>query len=48
MNDFQDSVMVALLPTTSEWCHIELPHMTLVYAGEKKNLKATAFNDLAK
>jgi len=48
MKDFSDSVMVALLPVTSEWCHIELPHMTLVYAGEKKKLKPTAFNDLAK
>ena len=48
MNDFSDSVMIALLPTTSEWCKIELPHMTLVYAGEKKDLRANAFNELAK
>ncbi len=48
MNDFNDSVMVALLPTTSEWCRIDLPHLTLVYAGQRQNLKPTSFNELAK
>lgn len=48
MEDVSDSVMIALLPITSAWCHIELPHLTLVYVGEKKNLKPTVFNDLAK
>ena len=48
MDDFKNSVMVTLLPTNSEWCKIELPHMTLVYAGEIENLKASAFNDIAK
>lgn len=46
----EESVMIALLPTTQnvDWCQIELPHMTLVYAGEKKDLKETDFNDIAK
>lgn len=48
MNHDQDSVMIALLPTTTDWCHIELPHMTLVYAGEKKDLNPGLFNELAK
>ncbi len=48
MDDFSDSVMIALLPTTSDWCHIELPHLTLVYVGEKEDLKPTVFNELAK
>lgn len=49
MDDFNDSVMVALLPTFSHWCRIELPHLTLVYAGEKKDLENTgAYNELAK
>lgn len=48
MDDFKDSVMVALLPVTSDWCRIDCPHMTLVYAGEKKDLKPTVFNELAK
>lgn len=40
--------MLALLPTDTEWCKIELPHLTLVYAGLKSDLPVTAFNDLAK
>lgn len=43
-----ESVMVGLLPTSSDWSTLELPHLTLVYAGLKKDLKPTAFNDLAK
>jgi 2'-5' RNA ligase len=43
------SVMIALLPTSSEWCKIKLPHMTLVYAGEiEEDLQLTDFNVLAK
>jgi 2'-5' RNA ligase len=48
MDNFPESVMVALLPTTTDWCRIELPHMTLVYAGEIKDLEITSFNELAK
>lgn len=50
MGDFNntDSVMIALLPTTTDWCHIPLPHMTLVYAGLLKDQKLDAFNELAK
>ena len=43
-----ESVMVALLPTTTDWCSIDLPHMTLVYAGLTKDLKPSNFNDIAK
>lgn len=43
-----EGVMLALLPTTTDWCKIELPHMTLVYAGVKSDLPVTAFNELAK
>lgn len=45
---FEDSVMVALIPTTSDWCAIDLPHLTLVYAGKIPDLPPTAFNELAK
>lgn len=48
MEDVKESVMIALLPVTTDWCHIELPHMTLVYAGEIKDLKPTDHNALAK
>lgn len=40
--------MIAFLPTTAEWCNIDLPHMTLVYAGTIDKLPPSAFNDLAK
>jgi len=48
MEDFSNSVMIALLPITSDWCKIELPHVTLVYAGEITDLKPTVFNEMAK
>lgn len=49
MEDFSNSVMIALLPTSSDWCRIELPHMTLVYAGEiGEDLTPSDFNALAK
>lgn len=41
-------VMIALLPIVSDWCKIELPHMTLVYCGTTDSLKPTDFNELAK
>lgn len=48
MSEFSNNVMVALLPTKSDWCKIELPHLTLVYVGKLDDLKPTTFNDLAK
>lgn len=48
MDDFKESAMLALLPTTNDWCKIELPHLTLVYAGELDTLKPGDFNELAK
>lgn len=50
MDDPQDktSAMIALLPIVSDWCKIELPHMTLVYAGELETLQPTEFNEMAK
>jgi 2'-5' RNA ligase len=48
MDNFSQSVMLALLPISSEWCKIELPHLTLVYIGEINSLSPTAHNELAK
>lgn len=48
MDSFEDSAMIALLPTSSDWCQLELPHMTLVYAGEINKLRPSSFNALAK
>jgi 2'-5' RNA ligase len=43
-----EGVMIALLPANADWCKIALPHLTLVYAGVKSDLKPTQFNELAK
>lgn len=43
-----NGVMLAFLPTYTEWCNIDLPHMTLVYAGQKDELQPGDFNTLAK
>lgn len=48
MDDFTNSVMIALLPVTTDWCRIELPHMTLVYCGEMKDLSASDYSKLTK
>jgi 2'-5' RNA ligase len=49
-SDVQESegVMIALLPTSADWCKIDLPHLTLVYAGSKNDLRPTDFSELAK
>lgn len=46
--EVNDSVMIALLPISTDWCKIELPHLTLVYCGLVKDLKITDFNEIAK
>lgn len=43
-----DGVMIALLPITSDWCKIDYPHMTLVFAGKVDELVPTEFNEMAK
>lgn len=46
--DDVDGVMIALLPTTSDWCKIDLPHLTLVYAGLVKDMSPGDLNELTK
>lgn len=41
-------VMIAFLPTTTHWSHLELPHMTLVYAGTKDKLRPSDYSALVK
>lgn len=48
MDNFSDSVMVALLPTTTDWCKTPLPHMTLVYCGTVDSLSIGQRNELTK
>lgn len=48
MGEFDNSVMIALLPVSSEWARQALPHMTLVYCGELPDLKPSDKNEMAK
>src|SRR5688572_25809770 len=41
-------IMIALLPSHTEWCRQSTPHMTLVYAGLIEDHSPSAFNELAK
>lgn len=42
------TAMIAYLPDDGSWCKQDLPHMTLVYAGEVADLQTSDFNALAK
>jgi 2'-5' RNA ligase len=44
----EQTVIVALLPQTDDWCKIDPAHLTLVVVGETSRLQKTLFNDLAK
>lgn len=48
MAEFDDSAMIALLPINASWSNVELPHLTLVYAGLVQDLRPNAFNEMAK
>jgi 2'-5' RNA ligase len=43
-----DGVMIAFLPNNADFTNVELPHMTLVYAGTKQELSPGDFNSIAK
>lgn len=42
------SAMIAYLPTNTDWCKQDLPHMTLVYAGDITKLQPSDQNALTK
>jgi len=46
--DFSEDAMIALLPINSDWSKLDLPHMTLAYAGKIADLGPTMFNEMAK
>jgi 2'-5' RNA ligase len=48
MDNQINSIMVAVLPQTADWCKLELPHTTIVYGGEVSSSRPTMFNELAK
>lgn len=35
-SDHSDDIMIAFLPTSASWVKQDLPHLTLVYAGETR------------
>lgn len=47
-DEHTDDVMIAFLPSNSEWCTLDLPHMTLVFAGSKAALSPADFSALVK
>jgi 2'-5' RNA ligase len=42
------TAMIAYLPANGDWCKQDLPHMTLVFAGETADLSETDYNAMAK
>lgn len=48
MDGYSNSVMVALLPINGGFSKLELPHLTLVYAGELTDQPSGRFNEMAK
>lgn len=48
MDGINDKVMVALLPVFSDGMQVDLPHMTLVYAGRTSDLSPSDLDGLSK
>jgi len=48
MDQPNDNIMVALIPTDISWCKIDFPHVTLVYCGKIQNAKSFWRNELIK
>lgn len=40
--------MIALLPITTNWSTLSLPHLTLAYLGKVTDLRMNDFNEIAK
>ena len=48
MDGYDSSVMVALLPVHADWSALDLPHLTLAYAGDMKTFGPRKVNELGK
>ena len=48
MDTTQDSVMVALIPSTDDWCRIFPAHTTIVYPGKVVDLDPIVHDELIK
>jgi 2'-5' RNA ligase len=46
VQNYGDSIMVALLPTTSDWCQQSMPHLTLLYGGKVGDVKGSVYDEL--
>lgn len=46
--DNSENIMIALLPTNTEWCKIDCPHLTLVFSGKVADHPVYDFNAMAK
>lgn len=42
------TAMIAFLPANAPWCKQDLPHMTLVFAGDIEGRDKTQFNEMGK
>ena len=48
MDGVNDKIMIALLPMTTDWSTLELPHLTLVFSGLVSDHPLTDLNAMAK
>lgn len=48
MSEHKTSVMIALLPMRAEWSRIDIPHLTLVFAGKTEDHTVSSHNELLK
>lgn len=46
MSDYDSSIMIALLPDKAGWVKQDLPHLTVVYAGEIPDAKRSLFGEM--
>jgi 2'-5' RNA ligase len=40
--------MVALFPTETAWCHIKIPHVTIIYLEDVDSLESDVFYEISK
>lgn len=48
MDEVEEHVMIALLPITTDWSTLILPHLTLIYSGKIQDHNPSDFNAMAK
>jgi 2'-5' RNA ligase len=48
MAEPNDNIIIALIPSETDWCKIDFPHVTLVYGGKIADAKSFWLNEMAK